>query len=130
MVASIEGFMLTMRLPANDVRRIVTLMDSSIDARKVAGRIKPKTHGWWNGRKIEIDSKEFNHLFERVMRARFRKDRRAVAALMASRGKKIVHERPRRNSPLSVVPIKLYCKILERFRDELFETGEIAKVAV
>ncbi len=128
-IASIEGFMLTLRLPANDTRRIVTLMEDIPTARRVARKLKLKSHTWWNNVEYNVDSEEFEKLFERMMRARFRKDRRAVSALMASRGRKFVHMRPHPRSMISVVPIKLYCRVLAKFRRELFRTGEIAKTA-
>lgn len=126
-LTTVEGFMLTLRLPPSDHRRIITTMDSAAAARRVAGRLKDRPVVIWNREEIKRNSKEFDQFFERMMRARFRKDRRAIAALMASRRLKLVHMRPRSGAPLSAVPIKLYCKILTKFRAELFKSGEIAK---
>jgi hypothetical protein len=128
-ITTVDGFMFTLRLPANDNRRIITLMEDAATARRTARKLKLKKYAWWNGRKIEIDSEEFEHLFARMMRARFRKDRRAIAALMATKDLKFVHVRPQPSAVLSVVPVKLYCKILGGFRKELFRTFEIAKPA-
>ncbi len=126
-VSTPENFTLTLRLPANDARRIVTTMEDPATARQTVRNLKLKQFVWWDGRMIETNSEEFEILFERMMRARFRKDRRAIAALMASEGMRLVHERVSPRSPLSFVPIKLYRRILGMFRDELFKTGLIAK---
>lgn len=128
-LSTIEGWMLLFRLPPNDKRRVKATMGNWKEARSVAGRLPDRDHGWWNGKKIKLDSKEFRHLFERMMRRRFRDDHRAIAALMSTRGTKFVHRRPKPNSPLSVVDMDLYFKILRKFRRELFEHFKILKPA-
>jgi hypothetical protein len=126
-VRTVEGFVLTLRLPSYDTRRIITLMEDAETARRTAGRITVKKHVWWNAQKIATDSPDFRTLFERMLRARLRKDRPALKALADTHGVKFVHEAPRPDSMVSMIPLKLYFRLLTELRKELLANGEIAK---
>ncbi len=128
-VRTIDGFMCTLQLPSFDTRRIVTLMEDASTARRIVSRLVPKECVWWNDERYVVGSDKYEVLINRMLRARFRKDRRAIAALAASRGKKLVHKRPTPQSEVSLIPAKRYCAILTALRKELLETGEIARWA-
>lgn len=128
-VQTIDGFMYTLRLPSNDKRRIITLMDDAPTAKRVVRHLTIKNEVRWNNTTIKVDSDEYDWLIERMLRARFRKDRKAIAALAASRDMKLVHKQPTPSSQLGEIPAKMYCAILTRLRKELLATGEIAKAA-
>lgn len=128
-VRSIDGFMCTLRLKPLDNRRIMTLMDGAYRAKIAVKNIAPADTVWWNGKDIDVDSPEYERLLERMLRARFRKDEAALAALRMSHGLKLVHKRPTHASKLSLMPARLYCKLLTRIRSELIQTGEIAPSA-
>ncbi len=128
-VRSIDGFMCTLRLRPLDKRRIITLMDGAYRAKIAVKDIEPTGTVWWNGKEIATDSEEYELLLERMLRARFRGDEEALVALKRSRGLKLVHKRPSHASQLSLVPARLYCKLLTKFRSELLRTGTIAPVA-
>lgn len=125
--SSVENFMLSFRVPPMTPHRVTVTLGTAMQARKVALGIEEPECVQWKGREISMRSKTFDRLFERMMRMRYRKDADAVSALWASKRTKFVHEAPKKIHPTSVVPIRLYCDLLERFRDELHETRRIAK---
>ncbi len=129
LVRTIDGFMYTLMLPANDNRRIITLMEDAAKAKRTVRHLTIKNDVRWRGETIKVNSREYEVLIERMLRARFRKDRRAIAALAASRDLKLVHKRPHPKAQLGVIPPKKYCAILSKLRKELLSTGEISKVA-
>lgn len=104
-------------------------MEDADTARRVVRRLTIKDDVRWNNKVIKIDSDEYELLIERMLRARFRKDRWAIAALAASRDMKFVHKRPYPSSDLCEIPPKQYCAILTKFRKEILTTGYIEKYA-
>jgi hypothetical protein len=72
---------------------------------------------WFNGAKIAFPSEEYFASIEEAIQGKFRQNPEALAALVATRGARLVHDTGKKQRSGSALPGERFIAILERIRD-------------
>lgn len=115
--ASVEGFIQGIKFSEhNPMRRLC--FDAVGKEAKRLGRSAERKYVWWKGEAIPYGSDEHHKLIERVIRAKFEQNKKAMKALLATEEMELTHDLGYPESPKTSLPARVFCDILTRIREE------------
>jgi len=122
--ASIEGFIQGIKFPQGDPRRERAFVLYGWDAKSL-GAEADRSGAYWQGERLTYGSTQHHALIERAIRARVAQNAGLAQVLLSTAGFRLVHDTGEVESPTTSLPAEVFCRILERMRQELQATGRL-----
>jgi predicted NAD-dependent protein-ADP-ribosyltransferase YbiA (DUF1768 family) len=115
--ASVEGFIQGTKFPDGHPTRQEAFQSVGIKAKRL-GNHADRQFVWWKGNVLPYGSLEHHKLIERAIRAKYKQNSEAMAALVATKGMTLIHDVGHPDPPNTSLPREVFCDILTRIREE------------
>ena len=114
---SMEGFLQSLKQKDKDKQRQICSMKGGNARKRSVTSWQTDQIVWWKGQTIDRQSEEYQKLLRRAYKAMFEQSERFRAALMSTRGVKLVHNCGEENTYKTILSKQEFCQILTELRD-------------
>ena len=119
-IASMEGFLQSLKFKDADMQEhICTLVGAKAKRSGAKKNWQREQTLWWRGTPIKRDSDDYQELLDRVYEAMFTQNKKARAALLASRDANLTHSIGRSKISETVLTKTEFCRRLMKIRSRI-----------